>query len=57
MGCAHLTALPERLGDCAALTTLDLRECCGLPVHLAVAERLTARGCEVLLGAYIVDYG
>ena len=42
-----LTALPERLGDCAALKTLDLIDCESLPSHLAVAEKLAARSCEV----------
>ena len=50
--CSQLTALPERIGDCAALTTLDLLHCSRLPTHIGVAERLKARGCAVLLGAY-----
>ena len=51
--CRGLAALPERLGDCAALMTLNLRHCPRLPSHLDVVERLTAHGCEVLLGAQV----
>ena len=61
--CRSLTALPERLGDCAALTTLtmwicgdcaaltmlNLEFCTRLPSLLDVAEGLRARGCYVLL--------
>ena len=49
--CLYLAALPARLGECAALTTLNLSGYRGLLRHLGVTGRLNARGCDLLLGA------
>ena len=50
----HLVALPERLGDCAALTTLNLSDCqalTALPDRLGDCAALTTlvlSGCQAI---------